>query len=69
VGAAPGYYERHEGVDLGKHFEICSFFEASCALSRRARLNLRLAHISNGALSERNPGVELFSVGYAVPLP
>lgn len=68
VGAAPGYYERHQGVDLGGHFEIVSFVEFSHRLRRGHRVVFRVTHISNGAISERNPGMELLTIGYAVPL-
>lgn len=68
VGAAPGYYERHQGVDLGAHFEILSFIELSRRLRPGHRLTFRVSHISNGAIAERNPGMELLTIGYAFAL-
>ncbi len=69
AGAGPGYYERHQGDDLGSHLEFCTFAEVERRLSGEHRLVLRLVHISNGGLTERNPGAELLMLGYAIPLP
>jgi len=69
AGTGPGYYERHQGDDLGSHLEFCTFAEVARRLSSEHRLVLRLVHISNGGLTERNPGAELLMLGYAMPLP
>lgn len=69
VGTGPGYYERHQGDDLGSHLEFCSFAEIAHRLSGEHRVVLRLVHISNGGITERNPGAELLMLGYAMPLP
>lgn len=69
VGFAPGYYERHQGADLGSHLEFCSFVEVSRNLPWHQRVMVRLMHISNGGITERNPGNELLLLGYAIPLP
>ena len=69
VGTGPGYYERHQGEDLGSHLEFCSFAEVARRLPWEHRVVLRLAHISNGGITERNPGAELLMLGYAMPLP
>lgn len=68
-GTGPGYYERHQGRDLGCHLEFCSFAEVSRNFANRHRVMLRLMHISNGGIEERNPGNELLLLGYAIPLP
>ncbi|HEY0945532.1 MAG TPA: acyloxyacyl hydrolase [Opitutaceae bacterium] len=68
VGFGPGYYERNQGPDLGKHLEFLSFVEVSRRLRRGHRVVLRLAHISNGSLGDRNPGTELLTAGYMIPL-
>lgn len=68
VGFGPGYYERNQGPDLGKHLEFLSFLEVSRTLAHDHRVVLRLAHISNGSLADNNPGTELLTVGYLVPL-
>jgi hypothetical protein len=69
VGSGPGYYERHQGADLGSHLEFCSFAEISRNLPWQHRVMIRLMHISNGGITERNPGNELLLLGYAMPLP
>ncbi len=69
VGAGPGYYERHEGADLGSHLEICTYGEISRNMDRGHRVMIRFMHISNGGLTEQNPGNELLLLGYAMPLP
>lgn len=69
MGFGPGYYERHEGTDLGSHLEFYSYVELGYRLRPERRLIFRLAHISNGSISDRNPGTELFTVGYAFSLP
>jgi lipid A 3-O-deacylase len=69
VGSGPGYYERHEGADLGSHLEFCTFSEISRNMPWGHRVMFRLMHISNGGLTEKNPGNELLLLGYAMPLP
>ena len=69
IGTGPGYYERHQGADLGSHMEFCTFGEISRNLPWKHRVMIRLMHISNGGLTERNPGNELLLLGYAMPLP
>ena len=69
VGTGPGYYERHQGEDLGSHLEFCSFAEIARRLPWGDRILLRLVHISNGGITKRNPGTELLMLGYAMPLP
>ena len=69
AGTGPGYYERHQGADLGSHLEFCSFGEISRNMPWGHRVMIRLMHISNGGLTERNPGNELLLLGYAMPLP
>lgn len=68
VGFGPGYYERNQGPDLGKHLEFLSFVEFSRTLRRGHRVVLRLAHISNGSLADINPGTELLTLGYMIPV-
>lgn len=68
AGFGPGYYDRHEGLDLGSHLEFYSFAEVGWALAPAKRLVLRLAHISNGSLADVNPGTELLTIGYSVEL-
>ncbi len=66
AGVAPGYYDRGEGKDLGGHFQIESFVEATWRLGEAQRLGLRLAHLSNAGLDDANPGTEILGVTYSV---
>jgi lipid A 3-O-deacylase len=69
AGIGPGYYDRKEGLELGSHLEIFSFAEVSYLLSGHRSVSLRLGHISNGGLEERNPGTEMLMLGYSQTLP
>ncbi len=69
AGFGPGYYDRHEGLDLGSSMEFYSFVEVEREIRPGQGVVLRLAHISNGGLAESNPGTELLSLGYRIRLP
>lgn len=69
AGCGPGYYERHQGADLGSNLEFCTFAEVSRNLPWHHRVMVRIMHISNGGLTQRNPGNELLLLGYSMPLP
>ena len=66
VGAAPGYYDRGEGKDLGGHFQIESFVEATWRFSAARQAGLRLAHLSNAGLERTNPGTEVLAATYSI---
>jgi len=68
AGVGPGYYDRHQGVNLGSHLEFLSFLEVAYRLDSGNRFQARLAHISNGGVSRINPGTELLMLGFAIPL-
>jgi hypothetical protein len=68
AGFGPGYYDRHEGLDLGSQMEFYSFAEANWGILQGKRLLLRVAHISNASTSEINPGTELLTLGFSVDL-
>ena len=63
-----GYYEEGSGKDLCYEIEFRSQIELSYRLDNRARLGLAFSHISNASLGDDNPGVEILSVYYALPL-
>ena len=71
---SPMYYSYSGfGRDLGLALEFRSKIEASYALPNRARLGIGLSHISNANLSHhfgngKNPGVEILSLSYTVPI-
>jgi lipid A 3-O-deacylase len=68
AGFGPGYYDRHEGLDLGSQIEFYSFAEAGWEFSPGRRVLLRFAHISNASLSEINPGTEQITLGVSFRL-
>ena len=68
AGFGPGYYDRHEGRDLGSQVEFYSFAEVNWVVSPGKRLLVRAAHISNASLSEINPGTELMTLGISIDL-
>ena len=66
---APGAYSRGNGKDLGHTFEIRSGLEVAYRFDNRGRLGLLFYHISNAGLGDdRNPGAEVLSLTYALPL-
>ena len=69
AGFGPGYYDRHQGLDLGSRMEFYSFVELTREIRAGHGLVIRLAHISNGGLADSNPGTELLSLGYRIRLP
>jgi lipid A 3-O-deacylase len=69
AGFGPGFYDRHQGLDLGSRMEFYSYIELTKEIFSGQRVVLRLAHISNGGLADSNPGTELLSLGYSVRLP
>lgn len=67
-GLSAGYYEDGDGRDLGYGLEFRSSIEFSYRFDNRARLGLALYHLSNANLGDFNPGTEVLSVLYSIPL-
>lgn len=65
---APGLYEDGGGKNLGHTIEFRSQVELGYQFENRSRLSLAFSHISNGSLSDDNPGVELLNLYYHIPL-
>lgn len=65
---APGLYEEGDGKNLGHTLEFRSQVELGYQFENRSRLSLAFSHISNGSLSNDNPGVELLNLYYHIPL-
>ena len=63
-----GYYENGDGRDLGYGLEFRSSIEFSYRFDNRARLGLAFYHLSNANLGDFNPGTEVLSVLYSIPL-
>jgi hypothetical protein len=68
ASSGPGYYDRTRGPkDLGSTIEFYSNLEVSTKVWHGNRLGLSFGHISNGGLSNHNPGSETLRITYAVP--
>jgi hypothetical protein len=66
---AAGPYLRGAGKDLGHVFEIRSGLEIAYRFNDRSRLGLLFYHISNAGLGDdKNPGAEVLSLTYSIPL-
>ncbi len=63
-----GGYAQGSGVDLGHIVEFRSQIEVAYRFDDRSRLGLAFGHISNANLSEFNPGSEILTLYYNIPL-
>ncbi len=64
----PGYYDGGGHFDLGLELEFRTGIELAKQFRNRHRLAIGLAHLSNGSLSDRNPGTETFHICWSIPL-
>lgn len=67
-GFAVGYFSRGSGKDLGAKTEFHSGAEVAYRFDDRSRLGLALHHISNAGITKHNPGTEIISVTYSIPV-
>ncbi len=65
---AAGAYSDGNGKDLGHTIEFRSALELSYRFDDRSRLGLMFYHLSNASLDDNNPGTEILSLTYAIPL-
>tara|TARA_R110000868_G_scaffold2930_6_gene19985 strand:- start:35124 stop:35621 length:498 start_codon:yes stop_codon:yes gene_type:complete len=65
---AAGYYDKGNGFDLGYELEFRSSVELSYRFDNRTRLGLSFYHMSNASIGDDNPGTEVLSVVYSIPL-
>ena len=63
-----GYYNAEDGLDLGFDAEFRSGVELARRFNNGHRLGIAFSHLSNGALSDRNPGTETLGLVYSFPL-
>ena len=62
-----GYYNASSGLDLGFDAEFRTGVELAKRFRNGHRLGLSLAHLSNGSLSDKNPGTETLGLVYSFP--
>lgn len=66
---APGlYWKGSGGKDLGHALEFRSGLEIAYRFDDRSRLGLAVHHLSNASISSNNPGTELLTLYYSVPM-
>ncbi len=66
VGA--GGYEQGQGKDLGSTIMFRSQAELAYRFPDRSRLAVAFSHLSNAGIDDHNPGAEVVSLYYHVPL-
>ena len=66
-GAGLGCYLEDNGLKLGSHLEFKTFLELDYRFSNASRIGLRVSHLSNAGLDDRNPGAESLTILYAHP--
>ncbi len=63
-----GLYHQNGGMALGSTLEFRSAVKLSYELPNSSRIGVRFGHVSNAGLGEINPGSEIISLIYSVPL-
>lgn len=63
-----GYYNASEGLTLGFEAQFRTAIEVAKRFDNGHRLGLCFAHLSNGSLSDFNPGTETLGIFYSIPL-
>jgi len=65
---AVGAYSDGNGKDLGSVVEFRSALELAWRFDNESRLGVMFYHLSNAGIDDNNPGTEVLSVGYSIPL-
>ena len=63
-----GIYDDGSGKKLGNDLQFRTSFELSYELKNQNRIGISFSHISNANLGDKNPGVEILSLSYHIPL-
>jgi hypothetical protein len=66
--AGLGLYYDGDGKDMGSTVEFRTQIEIARRFQAGSRLGFALSHISNANLDDTNPGTEILSLYYAIPL-
>jgi len=66
--AAVGAFADGDGKDLGSTLEFKTGLELAWRFEDRSRLGVAIHHISNASIGDTNPGTEIISVVYSLPL-
>ena len=65
---APGLWAEGDGKDLGHVVEFRSQVELGYQFDNASRLSVAFSHLSNASLDDENPGVEVLTLYYHLPL-
>lgn len=65
---AAGAYHNGDGKDLGSVVEFRSSAELAYRFDDRSRIGINFYHMSNAHIGNKNPGTEVLSLTYAIPL-
>lgn len=63
-----GVFEEGSGLDLGSALEFRSQIELAYRFEDRSRLGIAFSHLSNAGIGDDNPGTEIATVYYHLPL-
>ena len=63
-----GYYSDGDGKKLGNNIEFRTTLEMSYELENKNRIAISFGHISNANIGDKNPGVEILSFSYQIPV-
>jgi len=63
-----GAYREGDGKDLGGVFQFHMALDVAYAFTNGDRLGMKLTHVSNASLHDRNPGVESLLLTYTLSL-
>jgi hypothetical protein len=66
--AAVGAFGHGDGKDLGSVLEFRTGAEFAWRFEDRSRLGVGIHHISNASVGDINPGTEIVSIVYSLPL-
>jgi hypothetical protein len=66
--AAFGAFYEGDGKDLGSTAEFRTGAELAWRFEDRSRLGVAIHHISNASIGDINPGVEILSINYSLPM-
>ncbi|MBO6784517.1 MAG: acyloxyacyl hydrolase, partial [Alphaproteobacteria bacterium] len=61
-------YADGNGKDLGHTIEFRSQLEIGYRFDDRSRLSFAVSHISNASLGDSNPGTEIATIYYHIPI-
>ncbi|HTY10019.1 MAG TPA: acyloxyacyl hydrolase [Bacteroidota bacterium] len=63
-----GLYKHGKGIELGYFVEFRSYLEIAWQCTRNSCIGISIYHVSNGSLSNTNPGLESLLTTYFVQL-